>query len=145
MRHLIILTFFYLMGCDSTDATVDARCEIEIEEPNDSWSLGSEIDIQVHPLTDIFDTTVLVNDIEITPVGINKSECGTCDECRASAECTDCAYCPSCETTCSDCMHTLTILIPETLEPRTEYWLTIFNSLGASNSILINISQTDTE
>jgi hypothetical protein len=133
------------MGCETTNATVDARCEVSVEEPSDSWLLGSEVDIQAHPLTEIFDTTVLLNDIELLPIAINKSECSSCDECRLSVGCTDCAFCPSCETTCEECFHTVSVLIPETLESRTEYWLTIFNSLGSSDPILVNIVDSDSE
>lgn len=133
MRFIALV--WMMMSCTTEEGSVDVRCEIQVDPIIDMVERNAELTIDAHPMTDLFDTHVQINQTPISATGINKSTCSECDLCREENGCTDCAYCATCADTCSDCRHTLTVEIPSDLPVQEDYWLTLYNSLGSSEPV----------
>ena len=142
-RHVMrfSIPFIFGMGCDESTANVDARCEIEIVQPDGAWTRGESVTVQGYPLSSIVDTTLLLNDIEIDILRIdtNTDACTECSSCREAEFCTTCGFCEACTVECTDCLHELEFTIPETMPVSPEYLLTIVNGFGSSSPTAIEI------
>lgn len=142
-RHLFYTSWLVLfhVGCDESTTAVDARCEIEIVQPDEDWNRGVDVTLQAYPLSSIIDTTVLINDTEIPIVNIDTSteSCLECSTCREVAFCTTCGFCESCAVDCTDCLHEMELNIPAELQQAPEYLLTIVNGFGSSSPTAIDI------
>ena len=133
------------LGCDESTAGVEARCEIEVVQPEDRWSRGETVILQGYPFSSVIDTTVLINDITIEVANVNTStdSCVECSSCREAEFCTTCGFCEACTVDCAECLHELEFAIPETIPVLPEYSITIMNGFGSSSSTAIEIVDTD--
>ena len=138
-----VLIFY--VGCDESTTAVDARCEIEVVQPDEDWNRGANATLQAYPLSSIIDTTVLINDTEVPIVNINTNteSCLDCSTCREVELCTTCGFCESCALDCTDCLHEMEITVPIELQQAPEYLLTIVNGFGSSSPSAINILESD--
>ena len=148
MIHRLLYVAWVLLlhvGCDESTANIDARCEIEVIQPDEDWSLGSNVFLQAYPLSSLIDTTVLINEVEIPIVDIETSSntCTECSTCREVEFCTTCAFCEACALECTDCLHQMELTIPLDLQQAPEYLLTIVNGFGSSSPTAINILDSD--
>lgn len=142
MRWIILsLCGLTTVSCTTDEASVDVRCEIQVDSVTENAENENSITISAFPMTEIFDTHVQINQSVVSVLDINKENCTECDSCRENSGCTDCAYCVSCEPICQDCEHFLTVDIPVDLPESNEYWATIYNSLGSSEPIQINLDE----
>jgi len=135
---------FFNVGCDESTTAIDARCEIEIVQPEEVFQRGSNYTLQAYPLSSIVDTTVLINDIEIPVVNLNTGTetCLECSTCREEEFCTTCGFCESCTLDCNDCLHELELNLPIDLQQAPEYLLTVINGFGSSSPTAIEILDT---
>lgn len=136
-----VFLFFTTFGCTTEETSVDVRCEIQVTPPSEMSALGESMTLSAFPMTEVFDTHVQINQSVATVSSIAQENCTECDACRENAGCTDCAYCADCDVTCQSCEHSLTIDIPSDLPQSNDYWLTIYNSLGSSEPIQINLEE----
>lgn len=139
------IPFICGVGCDDSTATVDARCEIEVIQPEESLSPGDTVTLQAYPLSSVIDTTLLLNDlsVEILSIDINTTSCVECSSCREAEFCTTCGFCATCTVECADCLHDLEFELPETIPAASEYLITIVNGFGSSSPIDIELRETD--
>ena len=142
---LASLVLLFSAGCDESTTAVDARCEIEVVQPDEDWNLGGNATLQAYPLSSIIDTTVLINDTEVPIVNINTNteSCLDCSTCREVELCTTCGFCEACAVDCSDCLHEMELNVPVELQQAPEYLLTIVNGFGSSPPTAINILDTN--
>lgn len=145
-QHLIWLSLLFLLmiGCDETTASVDARCEIEVVQPQGTWIKGDIVTLQGYPLSSIIDTTLFINDtnVDILTIDVNTSSCTDCSSCREAEFCTTCGFCEACTIECTDCLHELEFTIPTVIPDASEYLITIVNGFGSSSPISIEIVDT---
>lgn len=140
------IPFTFGLSCDESTASVDARCEIEVVNPETAWTRGETVNLQGYPFSSIVDTTVLINDdyIDAVNVDTNTDSCIECSACREAQFCTTCGFCEACTVDCGDCLHELAFDVPESLPSAPEYLLTIVNGFGSSSSTAIEIVDADT-
>ena len=143
--YYVAWILLFHVGCDESTANIDARCEIEVIQPEEDWSLGETVTLQAYPLGSIIDTTVLINDTEIPIVNIDTGTetCLECSNCREVEFCTTCGFCEACVLDCTDCLHEMELTIPIELQQAPEYLLTIVNGFGSSSPTAINILDAD--
>ena len=136
--------FVFGMGCDESTANVDARCEIEVVQPEDPWTRGEQVFLQGYPFSSVVDTVVLINDIDVDVVNvdINTASCIECSSCREAEFCTTCGFCETCTVDCSDCLHELEFTVSETIPIAPEYILTIVNGFGSGSPTAIKMVDT---
>ena len=141
----IYLAILFLVGCDESTTTIDARCEIEVVQPEEDVARGTNIVLEAYPLGTIIDTTVLINaeDIPVVDVNTSTDSCEECSVCRELHSCTTCGFCANCALDCVNCLHEVELGIPIDLQEAPEYLLTIVNGFGSSSPTAIEILDTN--
>ena len=135
----VMTTGTLLFGCDDSTASIDARCEIEIVQPDSTWERGETVSLRAYPLSEPFDTTLLINDSSVDIVNVDSNQCTECTDCREAALCTTCGFCEACATECLDCFDELLFIVPESLPTAPDYLLSIVNGYGTSSPITVDI------
>ena len=50
-RNPLQSTVHIWYGCDESTANADARCEVEIVQPDGAWARGENVTVQGYPLS----------------------------------------------------------------------------------------------
>lgn len=127
------------LACDDTTVETVATCPLGVPTLNATTAApGDEIRVTLSPLTEAWDTAVTIGSVQATVSGLERDNCDDCDDCQDSGGCTACSECTACETTCDDCLETLTFIVPD-IAPGT--WpVTIINSHGRSDPISLVVT-----
>lgn len=122
-----------LLAIACEDTTVDTVPTCPLGEPTMSVSSaapGDEVRLTLSPLTEAWDTAITVGSARATVKSLERDNCDDCDDCRDSGGCTACSECTACETTCGECLESVTFVVPD-LAAGT--WpVTVINSHGTS-------------
>jgi hypothetical protein len=135
------MLLFFALACD--DSTVDtvATCPLGVPTLSATTAApGDEIRVTLSPLTESWDTAVTVGSTQATVSGLERDNCDDCDDCRDTGGCTACSECTDCDTTCDDCLETLTFIVPDVAAG--SWPVTIINSHGRSDPITLVVTAT---
>ena len=103
----------FLIACEEGTVIDTISCNpILQEEP--TLSNDSSQTLLVSPLSEIWDTRVLIDGSDIEITALNRSACSSCDVCRIEQGCDSCEECTECEAVCDPnvCIESLGVQIP---------------------------------
>jgi hypothetical protein len=103
-----------LLAC-STEETVEyATCTLDAPAASPTTAApGDTVVLTSSPLTEVWDTVVLVGGARAELVSLDRTDCDDCDDCLDEAECDACDLeCEDCTETCATCVETVTIVVP---------------------------------
>lgn len=69
---LTLFSFLSMIACQESTTSIDARCEIAIEVPTYTWTVGATETLQAFPMTSRIDTLVTINDVPISVLILTK-------------------------------------------------------------------------
>ncbi len=126
------LTFALLAAaCAPTGSTeLHPTCEVDLTEPSLSGAPGDAVTLAATPLSEAYDTVVIVGGARAEVTDVTRTGCDACDACRAEEDCGSCGECGTCDVLCEACVETTTFVVPDL--PPGPATLQIVNRLGQS-------------
>ena len=126
-----------LLACVETTTTEVPVCEVELVslEPA-SAEVGAEVLLVASPLSESWDTAVLVGGERAQLLGLSREGCDACIE---DNECSSClSDCDPCDAQCAaDCTESVSFLVPEL--PAGPTTVELFNTHGGSQRIAFEV------
>lgn len=132
-----------LTGCAADSTGVPPPCVLASPVPDQSAGVpGDAIRFATSPLSEAFDTSVLVGSVRAEVLGVTRDECEDCDSCREAEACSPCEDCDACAADCGPCDESVRVTLPE-IGPGT-WTVSVTNRYGQSDPGLILVETADT-
>jgi hypothetical protein len=132
-----------LLSCVEAVTVEVPVCEVSLTSLSPAAAgVGDEVVLSATPLSEVWDTVILVGGVRAELSGLTRDDCDDCDSCREDNECSDCfSDCDACDAQCAaDCVETATFVVPE-LEPGLTT-VELFNTHGGSERIAFEVLGT---
>ena len=140
MTTSLLITLIF--SCAEDEVIEYTSCNVHLQEeiplqPNTTQTL------YVAPVSNLWDTQVLIDAQQAQIVAVERNTCGACDECRIEADCDTCESCPSCEALCDPnvCVESISIEVPNLETPYAQ--LQIINLYGYSPVYNLNVEASE--
>jgi hypothetical protein len=137
---MLLLVWALGAGCAETVTTTVPRCTLEITLTPESAEVGELVTATGSPLTEGYDTFVVVGGVEADVLSVDRADCALCDACRDDSGCSTCSACVVCEETCSTCAEALQFIVP--MAPPGDTFVTVVNAAGSTEMIPFTILGT---
>jgi hypothetical protein len=129
--RIAVLLALAVAGCAPTGSTeLHPVCDVDLTDPGLSGAPGDAVTLTASPLSEAYDTIVLVGGARAEVTAVSRDGCDACDTCRSEEDCGSCGACSTCDAVCDACVETATFLVPD-LAPGPAP-LVLVNRLGQS-------------
>lgn len=131
---------FLLLGCVEPVSVEVPVCDVTLVSASPSSALPGElVTLTANPLTEDYDTAILVGGVRAEIGDVLREGCEGCDDCRETNECSACfADCDACDAQCaSECVETAAFVVPELDAGPTV--IELFNTHGGSERIAFEV------
>ena len=95
------------------------------------------------PFSATWDTVVRVGGVDASVTDVVRTECDSCDTCRADADCLSCGACADCDAVCATCVQTAVFLVPD-VTPGVQP-VVLYNQHGTSEVASVEVLGTSTD
>ncbi|MCB9765161.1 MAG: hypothetical protein H6739_35635 [Alphaproteobacteria bacterium] len=131
-----------LLSCTTAITSTFLTCEVDLAAVEPAAALpGDAITLTAGPLTESWDTAVLIGSERAEVVSLDRTGCEECDSCRVSYACDVCSDCDACDALCvSTCVETVTVLVPDLGAGPTA--ISMFNTHGGSKRLDFTVLST---
>jgi len=131
---------WWLLACLETTTQELASCEVALSTAEPAAAeVGAEVVLSASPLTEDFDTAVLVGGVRAEVLSLTRTGCESCDICVNANECSECsADCDACDSECdTNCAESLVFVVPELAAGATT--IELFNTHGGSERLAFEV------
>ena len=139
---LFLFLTCFLFACED-DIVIDTiSCNVLLQE-EPTLSSDSSQTLLASPLSEVWDTQVLIDGNEVEIITLTRSACSSCDICRLEQSCDSCGECTECEAICDPtvCIESLDIQVP-TLSTSTVQ-LQLINRYGYSPLYTLDVDSVE--
>ncbi|MCB9678866.1 MAG: hypothetical protein H6737_27440 [Alphaproteobacteria bacterium] len=119
---------FLLFSCDLAAIGTYEVCDLDLSPAPAAADPGDTVVITGGPLSAQHDLLVTIAGLRAEVLDMQREGCGECDTCLAENGCLACGTCLPCTETCSTCVETTTIVVPDA--PQGDTRLTMVNVFG---------------
>ncbi len=135
----------FALACESAETESYDPCDVALllVKP-DSALPGAEAVVAGRPFTSLYDSAIYLDTQRATLTNLERYQCDQCDSCLENYDCNRCSDCDTCDRTCSDCVETISFVIPD-IEAG-PHALRLFNRHGESNALefVVEVVPSDT-
>ena len=139
---IINLLFSLLISCAEDEFIEYTSCNIHLQEEV-TLQPSTTQNLSVSPVSNTWDTQVLIDSQETDIISVTRNACGACDECRIAEDCDSCETCTACDALCDPnvCEESISIAVPELNQ--TSVQLQIINLYGYSPIYTLNVDTSE--
>ncbi|MEZ4316519.1 MAG: hypothetical protein R3F61_03415 [Myxococcota bacterium] len=102
-----------ILGCTPIQTGSYQVCDLTLSPEPAAAFPGETVVVTGGPLSAAFDLHVTVAGIAADVQSIERTECDACDQCLLDNDCLACGTCLPCTQTCSTCVETTTLVVPD--------------------------------
>lgn len=135
---MLLMLALTLAACTDIAATNPAVCILDapVLSPA-SAAAGDTVVLASSPLTEVWDTAVVVGGVRAELVSVDRADCDAWDACVAAEACTVCDTCNSCAESRAACVETAAFIVPAVAEGARG--VEILNRHGRSPAVALEV------
>lgn len=129
-----------LLACEGSLTTTFPTCTVALQGADPASVLpGEALTLRATPLTERWDTVVVVGGVQAAVESVEREGCDDCDDCRETMDCEPCGEdCDACDNLCATtCAETVVARVPAVAPGQVD--VELFNAHGGSNRIAIEV------